>query len=166
MTENLLVSAPGTYDAYGEHGAGGKKNLVDPPDNDATNYIYSALLNDTQSFTLEPSAIPPGSTINSVSVSSRSRWYDNPVTYRTLLRLAGTDQLAAQITLTNSWVTYLDTIPRPGGGPWSLADLATLEIGVTCDTGGDTHVCTTLFAIIDYTPPAPPSPSGDMLLVF
>lgn len=168
MTENLLASAPGTYDDYNQHGGFTKADAINPPDDDSTSYIYSYALNNKQSFTLLPSAIPPGSTINSVSVSSRSNWIATPSTYKNFLRLAGTEVTAPTISppVYPNWQTYVDAISRPGGGPWSLADLATLEIGVTCDSG-NTHLCTTLFAVIDYTPPAPPGPTtGDMLLMF
>jgi hypothetical protein len=119
---------------------------------------------DRQSFLLEASAIPPGSTINSVSISTRlsNAWGGSPQV-KSFLRLGGANQ-DGPTNAPSGWQTFIDIITRPGGGPWSLADLATLEVGVLNDAAAF-GICTTLFVIVDYTPPAA-APFGAMLLLF
>lgn len=165
MTEVLEALGVGTYDAWWAlWGAPTKVAAVAAPDDDGTSGIGaqgSATVR--QSFTLSPSAIPPGSTINSVSIRGRfSR--DNPgATFAPFLRLAGTNQDGPSTDPGTPWVTLSFTIARPGGGSWSLADLSTLEIGAYADSGAYDWI-STLEAVVDYTPPT--ATTGAMLLLF
>ena len=162
MTEKLTVASSGTYTQW--LALGTKVADVQEPDDDSTSYIYISTQTLRESYLLAASAIPVGSTINSIAVSARitGRFgYDGGI--RSFLRLNGSNSDGPQ-NLTTVWSTYLDVITRPGGGSWALSDLATLEIGVLADTPFGFPACTTLFAIIDYTPPV--ATTGDMLMVF
>lgn len=139
---------------------------VNSPDDDDTSYIDNNSATGRQSYTLAASAIPPGSTVNSVTVRLRARKVlgGGACYLRSLLLLGGTIVEGASHTMATSYANHDDTIARPGGGAWSIADLAALEIGVRSFHTVQ-EMATTLYAAIDYTPPAP-SGTGNFLLLF
>lgn len=166
MTENLAADAVGTYNTYTAWGAT-KVAAVAAPDNDDTDYLGNGGTPGlAQSYTLAASAIPLGSTINSVTVHGRQCWdHDPATTFKHFVRLGANEVYSAEINFSGGsgvWENFNSPLARPGGGPWQLADLATVEIGIkSIDIGWDW--CTTLYAVIDYTPPS--APSGAMFLV-
>lgn len=168
MTEVLQALGVGNYDNWLLNAGPSKVAAVNSPDDDATSDIITNGDAVRQSFTLQASAIPAGSTINSISVTCRigTVWGAGGVS--SSLRLGGSDQDGpANPFPGGSWTSYSDAITRPGGGSWSLADLATLEVGIlSADTTGAWIHVTTLYVIVDYTSGPPPGPStGAMLLV-
>ena len=166
-TEVLQAASVGDYDAWLLEAGASKVVAINSPDDDATTSIMTSTDNNRQSFSLVASAIPTGSTINSVSVTCRlgQTWDDGGLS--SSLRLAGSNlDGPAHPMPGGSWVTYTDTIARPGGGSWSLADLATLQVGVLALTLGGSWVhVTTLFITVDYTEGAGGA-TGNMLLMF
>ena len=165
MTEQLAVTGIGTYDQYIQWGGANKIDVVQPPDNDNTDGVWTNGTTDNrQSYTLAATAIPPGSTITKVTVHGRHDWYSSASTCRQFLRLGANEEYSPQHALLEEvWQNFEDDIARPGGGAWQIADLATLEAGMHTDTG-TRHYCTTFYVIVTYTPPAAAG-TGDMLLV-
>ena len=161
MTESIQAAAVGFYDDWNLEAGADKVTAINSPDDDATSYI-DLNYNGSESYTLAASTIPVGSVINSVSVSMRLGDIWGAHNVRALLRLAGTDVLGTLYTPTG-WQTFVEALTRPGGGAWTLSDLATLEIGIHGGAAG-WMACSTIFAIVDYTPPA--GDTGDMMLVF
>lgn len=155
-----LVTAPNTWLL----GAGANKVVaVNSPDDDDTSYIrgYSGFPN--EQYSLAANTIPPGSTVNSVNVYHRGKRETSSGKWRARLYISGVyaDGLDRN---PSSYTTYNETITRPGGGVWALADIASLEVAVQDrGTGGYSRV-TTLFVIVDYTPPA--AGTSAMLLMF
>jgi hypothetical protein len=169
MTENRAAAAAGFWDEWFTWPTSNKPANVALPDDDTGSGIGSYIaVGGRQSFSLGSGAIPPGDVINSVTV--HGRMVHDPVnpasTFRFFLRLGGVESYGPTLNTPDgpTWYDIEQTIARPGGGAWSLADLASLEIGVH-SVSGDWSWCTTMYAIIDYSPPAPAA-SGAMLLVF
>lgn len=168
-TETLDVSSVGNYDDWYLQAGADKVVAVNQPDDNDTSYLrVTGTPPKRQSFLLEASAIPVGSTINSVTVYARCESWDYPDSPMFLfLRLGSTDNDAADIAPGYmTWANYNNTIGRPGGGSWTLSDLATLEVGVGFGAGDAPGGCsTTLYAVIDYTEGGG-GPTGNMLLMF
>jgi len=169
VTEVLEALGVGTYDAWSLLAGPDKVSAVNLPNDEDTSYIRAAYINTRQSFTLEASAIPAGSTINSVTVLCRADTIEYPAGnfLGSFLRLSGTNNDGpANPVVYGSWTDFSDTLTRPGGGSWTLSDLASLEIGVIIAVDNKFCRVTTLYAIIDYTPGGGPTPTGAMLLLF
>lgn len=140
-----------------------KVSAVNSPDDDYTTYIRG-YTNRQEQYTLDPTSIPPGSTINSVSVISRVEC-PNGETATAYLYL-GANQSNGTPRSPLLWQSYTEAIARPGGGSWDQTDLSTLEVGIIATNSPYTAcACTTLEVVVDYTPAAPGA-TGDMLLVF
>jgi hypothetical protein len=131
-------------------------------DNDPT-YIYK--LNQGylyDSYKLEASLIPASSTINSVTVYFRcsgatASW--DWTYYKPFLRLGTNDTYGSEVAvqgLNPPWTLYNQTLDRPGGGNWTVADLADLEVGIGLaaqyQQGNRQSRCTRLYVEIDYIP--------------
>jgi hypothetical protein len=171
LTEQLDPSAVGNYDQFLNVGGATKVASISPPDDDGTTCIREYHLNYRQSFTLAASAIPAGSTINSVTVHSRLATSEGAAGdyVKTFIRLGGADVDSAAhhvFPTFDHWTDFDDALSRPGGGSWDLADLASLEIGVAVAMPSSWADCTTIYAVIDYTPGGGPTPTGAMLLLF
>jgi len=163
MTEILDPAAEGFYTGWTLGAGPDKVAAVLRPDDEDTSYIETPGPDTKQSFQLTPSSIPPGSTINSVQVTHRAKRITGGCNDYNFLRLGGTNSEGPAHALTSSYVNYSDIIPRPGGGAWSTADLATLEVGIR-GYNPQTRRATTLYITVDYTPPA--AAAGNMFLVF
>jgi len=168
LTEQLEAAGIGNYNNWPLNAGPSKVAAVNSPDDDGTTDIITNGDAVRQSFTLAASAIPPGSTINSLSVNCRAGAVWAAAGVSSSLRLGGTDLDGPinALPTDGTWQTFNDIIARPGGGAWSIADLATLEIGILSSNPGPVWIhATTLFVTVDYTPPAAGA-TGDMLLVF
>jgi len=132
---------------------------VQSPDDDNTTRIDESTVHDKEQYTLAASGIPAGSTINTVTVRSRSLGgLDRGVTVG--LVLGGNTSIGPD-HLNDVYTTFNDILPRPGGGAWLLADLPGLE--VFCEKHGAVAGgvrCTSLWVLVDYTLPAGGSGSG------
>ena len=139
-----------------------KPSAVNSPDDDATSYIR-AYTGRGQQFTLQSSSIPAGSTINSVSIVSRGEC-PNAEYWKARLVIGANYTEGAQHSPL-SWSSYTEALAKPGGGSWAQTDLSSLEVAIYAyDSPYTACACTTLYVLIDYTPPA--ATTGDMLLVF
>lgn len=170
MTEKLAAVAEGFYSDFSTAGNPDPVICVAEPDDDNDTFILRYQANNRSSFTLAASAIPAGSTINSVTVHGRLATSEPAEGdyVKQFIRLGGVDVDGPVHTVgpaaADDWRNFDDVLARPGGGLWTIADLATLEIGVAVAVPNFWADCTTLFAVIDYTPGGGPTPSGDMLL--
>jgi hypothetical protein len=146
-----------TYTGFALTAGASKPVAVDPLDpishDDATTYL-TGTAGTVQAFTC---AVPPipGAKINTVTVYNRSRDDAGVGQYRMLIRLGGVDVTGSWTSVlpASTWVTSAgEELARPGGGSWTYADLATLEIGMglTGDAGNIIKV-TSLWAVIDYS---------------
>ena len=136
-----------------------------PTDDDATRiHALSAV---QQQYSLAASAIPAGSTINSVSTFARLKSSDGLRTFKVDLILGGNTTTGPTRTPGTSYTDFTDAAARPGGGAWALADLASTEVNLAqvSSGSGNTQHCTSLWLIIDYTAPAP-TDTGAFLQLF
>ena len=99
-------------------------------------------------------SIPAGSVINWVAVVtvSASKNTGSPTIQHQIA--VGGVTYGAEVTVGN----HTELLARPGGGSWTLTDIAGLWAGVLLrsqsDAGGKGHAsCTQLSVIVDYTPP-------------
>ncbi len=107
------------------------------------------------SYALETPSIPTGSTINSVKVYHKGK--SGPSAGGRIipgLRLAGTNLDGDDSNLTTSWVNRNNTVGRPGGGTWAIADFADIEVRITLERGYSANVAfSQVYVEIDYTEP-------------
>lgn len=102
-----------------------------------------------------PATVASGDTINSIDVRFRARSETSATGSVTVgLRLSGTNSLAAaQGSIPTSATDYTKTgITRPGGGSWTFADLANLQ--VVCITNDGSAAAIRLFEVyvdVNYT---------------
>lgn len=160
-TSTLNVIANGTYTAWT-----GSKVDVDETSNfncSATDSVISGVGNTRQSFTLDLSSIPDGSTITSVDVTThdRSGVFNNGGTYRTFTRLNGvnTDN-GVNLTSANLPVIPLTTCSSAKTQTINVADTVksgttTLEIGVLKIGTGNIVRVGAIEAVVTYTLPTP-----------
>lgn len=76
-----------------------------------------------------------------------------PGTLTMALYLNGNSTLSSEITLTDTYTWYSETLSRPGGGSWSRADLDDLELGVKVSSGSPSvHIVkiTAAFITVSY----------------
>jgi len=129
-------------------------------DDDAT-YVSAPEATGRDLYNLPDTAIPDGSTINSVTVVTRMcRDGTLSVTGYAVIKIGGTEYIGALRTLGTSWTTYSDswaTNPYTGN-PWTKTDINALQAGV--NLGYDSRhgnygigMCTQVYVIVDYTPP-------------
>lgn len=164
-TEILEVAAVSDLDLW-TLGAGADKVVaVNSPNDDLTSYIYTVgTTYRYQKYTLAASSIPGGATINSVRIFSRmQRGGANDSTVRFRLYLGANYTESITYSLVAAWVDRTVGLSRPGGGNWSVADLAVLKASITNRLDLDQANCTSLWIIVNYTPPAD---TDKMLLVF
>jgi len=166
LTERLEcngISAPDEWELYA---GADKTSAVNSPDDDDTSDIRGPVGSppEQQRYSLAASAIPAGSTINTVSVSTRAKSSGAEGGLIQGLELGGNTTESAPIVTGGGsvWATTATALARPGGGAWTLADLASLEVYIKAITGSTYTYVTTIFVEISYTPPS----TGPMLLLF
>lgn len=148
-------------------GAGANKVVAvnGPHDGDAS--YLSSTTTWKQQYSLAAHSIPAGAVINSVAGVMMIRFSVGALgkNLRIDLKLGGNTSNGPVHTTSSFYITYTDVIARPGGGSWSLADLASLEVAlVQAQAGaGTVQRCSSLWVIVDYTPPAN---TGQMLQMF
>jgi hypothetical protein len=160
-------NADGTYDSDWGLSAGATQwQLVDEAvsDDDGT-YVYEASNNQRFScvFPTTP-AVPTGATDISVAVyynSKKQGAIGDPET-TPFLRFSATNLGGNEDVLTTSYVVYPDTIGKPGGGSWTVAEIngTAWEAGVNKTSPSGTARCTQLWVVISYTPAATDIPRG------
>jgi len=161
-TETIQVAAVTTPDQW-TLGAGADKVVaVNGPDDDDTSYIYCSTSGRWETYSLAANAIPVGATINSVSVVSRGYKSSGSTARWAVGVLLGGSSTFGLTHFPASYTSYTETLARPGGGTWSVADLASVEVLVRFYNSGTIRV-TSLWVSVDYTPPAN---TGQMLEMF
>ncbi len=158
-TTNKTVGGAGDYtNIAGLVGAGTHWQAVSSMDAGAS---YVATTNNLEvekdMYAIVNPGIPNGSTISSVTVHIviASDSAGNVANGKPYLRLGGVEVAGTTHTLsTLAYVDYSDVIARPGGGTWSVSDLASLQIGLGLWINGAGHnaTATHVYAIIAYTP--------------
>lgn len=122
-------------------------------------YVTGAMggyVNDT--YAAQDGTIPAGSTITSVIVHALARCtgVGAAAGIETVVRLGGVSVTSpAHSPLTNAYADYSDSLARPGGGAWTSADIANLQIGVSAintAVGEETRI-TQVYVVITYTAP-------------
>jgi len=164
-----ILTATTAYTTYRPSGAGDLTNIDAqfPPatfhwdkvdevvNDDDTTFVYTSgtltLAEDTYTCT---GTIPSGVTIDHITVTSVVRRTVGGGSAYNVLRLGGVDTVSAIHGLADAYATFTDTLARPGGGTWTTADLATLQVGIKLiDAGaGTTARCTQLYYTVYYLP--------------
>lgn len=168
-TATIQVAAVTSPDQWTSDGAYSKVVAVVSPDDDLTTLIYSLTSGQGEQYSLAASGLSPSVTINSVSV--RSRCTVNHATNDGLINVSlwqgansstSSDHVIPhKIGGVFQWVVSTDSLPRPSGGTWTVADLAALQVQIT-NRISLVDVCTSLWIIVDYSPPG----SSAMFVLF
>lgn len=134
-------------------------------DGDTTYIEATAFSNGDDVMTLAASGLSSES-INSIEVVMVLKASSSAYGAYPLLKLSGNETVGTLFQPNTSYATNSQSLARPGGGSWAVADLADLQIGVRSGTlGKGAWVrCTQIYLKIDYgtsTPPAPTTPYCD-----
>jgi hypothetical protein len=141
-------------------------------DDDAT-YVYMSGTSTTEvldTYATADTAIPAGSTINSVTVyvlcRSLAVWDESNLLWvygqgRPALRSGGTNYYGTLTTFTDSYVLYSKTwTTNPAtSANWDVSELNALQAGVALKTNRDFDIpreyayprCTQVYMVVDYT---------------
>lgn len=126
-------------------------------------YVYnSAATDQSDLYNLTEPSLPSGAIITSVEVYMyiKHAASDTATSFYPLLRLGSTTAQGPVTTRSStSWVDVTKdmTASRPGGGPWTTADLNTLQAGIRLDSDAYTYgygLCAQLYVIVGYGYPA------------
>jgi hypothetical protein len=135
-------------------------NVDDPvatPDDIATIVTTESDVQLKDAYNIEtPTLIGINQVITSVTVYFRGWDNDAVITGKAQpgLRLSGVEQMGTEVDLTNVWTTRNELIARPGGGSWSIAELANLQVIIGLrDTAapGAYSAITQVYVRITYT---------------
>ena len=159
-TEEILVNAVGDEENIGSEtgagcGAGTHWDCVNETIGaDDTNRVITAngVGEERDLYNLAaPAVIISVDEIVSVTVNFRSRTSSvgcgGSCWVKPHIKLGGTVVSGAQQTVTSAWVSYTETLARPGGGSWAFADLASLQAGISQEEGGGNFTDTTQLSI-------------------
>ena len=93
--------------------------------------------------------------INSISVYVLAKRVDDGGWASPVVYLNGDYNYGTLYAVTTSYAQYGGAMTRPGGGSWTVADLANIQFGVylDCFLPGNEVRCTQVWMVIDYTPP-------------
>lgn len=148
--------------------------------NDATDYIQSTTLNDTDFYNVEASGINSYDTVNVVTVSGRMTNDIADATSAVKLRIEKTGsgtvtEGSAIIPNSTTWMTdgatatflpTLVTYTDPDAAAWTSTTLDSMQIGakLTADTANKILV-SALWAYVGYTPGTPPATTSSSTLM-
>ncbi len=155
-TPALVPTASGTYHQWTAN-TGTDVTAVTSNDND-TSYIDNSVSLDT--FAVPNAAVPAGSTINSVTISTVARSTTAGASLHLITEKSGAVSLdPSPKTLTTSYATYMRsmTTDPSTGSAWTLAEVNawTTKFGVRTINGTQTPRVTQLSVLVSYTPPPP-----------
>ncbi len=124
----------------------------------ATQYVFDvgaiSPVSEVDYYNLGTPVIPRGSMIDSLSLTAYTLSQGGGANYVSFgLRLGTTDVMSAQFLVpTGAYGGWSATIARPGGGSWTIADLAALQaiLQFDCAAGKDIR-CDLLNITVNYT---------------
>jgi len=124
---------------------------VDPDDSTTLVRVLITLKKDA--YSLEASSIEVGATINSVTVYFRfnSNFPGSTAYGQPGLRLDTNEITGTEIAGSTTWTTYSEALSRPGGGKWSVSDLADLQLVIGLRASSELSLCTQVYVEVDYT---------------
>ena len=131
VVEGLRVTGAGSSTQFTPSAGSNYQNVDDPSTpNDDTDFNSSSTPGQVDLFALADPSRASGS-VFAVTLNHRSRKDDAGTRQdRGVIKLAGTVANGATRSLSTSYVTWSDKFEMdPGGGGWSIADVAGLEVG-------------------------------------
>ena len=153
-TATIQVAAVTSPDQWLLVAGADKVAAVNSPDDSDTSCLNTSTGGTYgQQYSLAANSIPSGSTINSVSIYSRARVEASSANMSVRLSLGANDGPSFTRNYTTSYASYTDASTRPGGGTWTKTDIDNLEVEVYASVGSIRRRITSLWVIVDYTPP-------------
>lgn len=153
-----LPNASGTYSQWFSGGStctaiGGTPGLfseVDeyPVNNADTDYNCVDAVTQNQSYNLENATNDSG-TISGVKILANAKLVSGLPTLTLFFRLGASETIGTAQTITAPYVTYSETLAKPGGGSWSTSDITSLEAGFRSGGTGVQRV-TQLYIEVTY----------------
>lgn len=130
------------------------------PDGDTTSVRTSSATQEKDAYNLEYDSVLGSceTVINSVTVYFRFKSGSDgyKVCCQPFLRLGGSETAGTELdTTSTSYVTYSETLSRPGGGSWSSSDIQDLQVavGLRENASGSPHsYLTQIYVKVNYTP--------------
>lgn len=159
LTETLRPNATGNYTNLAVTAGTNWEAVDDIAYDDYSTYVYRST--DTQAkdaYNLENGSIPAGAQINSVTVHFRVNAYNAPGSKQAqpFLLLGVSETAGTVVTVpiaTFAFTSYSEILTRPGGGNWTVADIASLQVGIGLKGGEDAYrvKCTQIYVVVDYS---------------
>jgi len=156
-TETIRPNAPGAAAPFNNYGDSPNWKCVDEASaDDDTTYIYNTSQTYSTGYYNLGSASPPDhSVISSVDVYFRIKpnvtegtAYATPILRLNSVNSEGTEEIRDPDT----YLTYSQTISRPGGGNWSHSDIESLQVGLKLRINNASYQarCTQIYAVVHY----------------
>jgi len=144
-------SGVGTYDTFTLI-SGASKTVAASDTNDAT-YLEPTSGVDFQTFQHEDVPVHGGSPVSSVVLHARAYGdADASLTFRSRLFGVNVDSSAQGFSAGPSHQEKTFTLTRPGGGSWTMADVAALEAGCSMNWAVTTPRLVKFWIVVTYSP--------------
>ena len=138
---DMAIDGPGDTTGIGSR-SGCSSNWECLSDGSDSTYVHPSAIASyqTDTYSLADAVLPGFVDIIRVDVHTRRR--SDGYSVRHGLRLNGSDSKKSMSSTNSVPITYTDTITRPGGGAWTLADLEDLQVYLSArnQSGSSTRV--------------------------
>jgi hypothetical protein len=121
-------------------------------DDDTTHILDNTGAFPKDAFSLQNSALPPSTPIGSVTIHWRGACDGATCDSQPHLRLSGSETAGSVQGMTGSYADFSETLARPGGGNWSVADLNNLQAVIGLDVQTANAKATQVYVVANYDP--------------
>lgn len=155
LTQSLLPNGAGDYTniASANPAVAHYLNVDDPvaaPDDAATVVYNNAAAYQGDVYALQNGTFGGDEIIDSVTINYRGLTTIGGTTVQPILRLGGVETLGTEVNYGAAWTNYSEVLARPGGGSWTVADIAGLQAGIQCKTTNTSPDTTQVYVTIAY----------------
>lgn len=130
---DMLPSAQGSYNNWTLGAGSTKTNAVRPPDDDDTSYVTTTDENSLDSYTVndKPGGLVSVNGVNAIVRAKRDNADPAAGGCNMFSAFGASVGGSTGFTTTTSYTTFTTTsIGRPGGGSWTVADIADSTLGI------------------------------------
>jgi len=154
-TLTIRPNAEGDYTNITSSTGGTHWGVVDEAivdDNDYVSQTTEAYLKDAYELGVPGWLGIEVTAINSVTIYYRVFCATNDGNATPYLRLDGVETTGTEVAVTNAFVTHNEALARPGGGTWTIGDIADLQAAVGIKTGTADNMVrlSWVYVVVDY----------------